>query len=119
MENIGKEPALVHGTIHGPGYSGGKGISAPFSLPGDPHFADDLHVYAVEWERKAIRFYVDDHLYATRTPADLPKGTKWVYNHKFFILLNVAVGGGWPGNPDSSSVFPQTMLVDYVRVYKR
>jgi beta-glucanase (GH16 family) len=119
MENIGKEPSLVHGTIHGPGYSGGKGISAPFGLRGDALFADDFHLYAVEWEKKAIRFYVDDHLYATRTPADLPKGTKWVYNHKFFILLNVAVGGGWPGNPDSSSVFPQTMLVDYVRVYKR
>ena len=119
MENIGKEPTLVHGTIHGPGYSGGQGISSPFSLPGDPQFADDFHVYAVEWEKEVIRFYVDDHLYATRTPADLPKGTKWVYNHNFFMLLNVAVGGGWPGNPDSSSVFPQTMLVDYVRVYER
>src|SRR5579872_3186295 len=119
MENIGKEPALVHGTIHGPGYSGGQGLTAPYALPTDGPFADDFHVYAVEWEKKAIRFYVDDHLYATRTPADLPKGTKWVYQHKFFILLNVAVGAGWPGGPDSSSVFPQTMLVDYVRVYKR
>jgi beta-glucanase (GH16 family) len=119
MENIGKEPSLVHGTIHGPGYSGGNGISAPFGLPNDQRFADDFHVYAVEWEKKAIRFYVDDHLYATRTPADLPKATKWVYNHPFFIILNVAVGGGWPGNPDSASVFPQAMLVDYVRVYKR
>jgi beta-glucanase (GH16 family) len=119
MENIGKEPSLVHGTIHGPGYSGDKGISAPYGLPNDQRFADDFHVYAVEWEKRAIRFYVDDHLYATRTPADLPKGTKWVYNHPFFIILNVAIGGGWPGNPDSTSVFPQTMLVDYVRVYKR
>ena len=82
-------------------------------------FADDFHLYAVEWESKAIRFYVDDHLYATLTPADLPKGTKWVYAHPFFMLLNVAVGGGWPGNPDATTVFPQTMLVDYVRVYKR
>jgi beta-glucanase (GH16 family) len=119
MENIGKEPSLVHGTIHGPGYSGGNGISASFGLPNDQRFADDFHVYAVEWEKKAIRFYVDDHLYATRTPADLPKATKWVYNHPFFIILNVAVGGGWPGTPDSTSVFPQAMLVDYVRVYKR
>ena len=119
MENIGKEPATVHGTIHGPGYSGGKGIGSPYKLPSDQHFADDFHVYAVEWEAKAIRFYVDDHLYATRTPADLPQGTKWVYDHPFFMLLNVAVGGGWPGNPDATSVFPQTMLVDYVRVYKR
>jgi len=119
MENIGKEPATVHGTIHGPGYSGDKGISSSYNLPADPHFADDFHLYAVEWEPKAIRFYVDDHLYATRTPADLPKGAKWVYNHPFFVLLNVAVGGGWPGNPDVTTVFPQTMLVDYVRVYKR
>jgi beta-glucanase (GH16 family) len=119
MENIGKEPALVHGTIHGPGYNGDKGIGAPFALPGDHRFADDFHLYAVEWEPNGIRFYVDDHLYATRTPADLPKGAKWVYDHPFFLLLNVAVGGGWPGNPDASTVFPQTMLVDYVRVYAR
>lgn len=119
MENIGKEPALVHGTIHGPGYSGDKGPTAPYAFPSDQHFADDFHVYAVEWEKKVIRFYVDDHLYATRTPADLPKGAKWVFQHNFFILLNVAVGGGWPGNPDDSSVFPQSMLVDYVRVYDR
>jgi len=119
MENIGKEPATVHGTIHGPGYSGDKGISAPYSLPPDQHFADDFHVYAVEWESKAIRFYVDDHLYGTRTPADLPNGTKWAYHHPFFLLLNVAVGGGWPGNPDATTLFPQAMLVDYVRVYRR
>ena len=119
MENIGKEPALVHGTIHGPGYSGANGIGSPFALPADQRFADDFHVFAVEWEPNAIRFYVDDHLYATRTPADLPKGTRWVYDHPFFLLLNVAVGGGWPGNPDATTVFPQTMLVDYVRLYER
>ncbi len=119
MENIGKEPTLVHGTIHGPGYSGEHGIGAPFGLHGDQRFADDFHLYAVEWEPNAIRFYVDDHLYTTRTPADLPKGTKWVYDHPFFLLLNVAVGGGWPGSPDATTVFPQTMLVDYVRAYER
>ena len=118
MENIGKEPSLVHGTIHGPGYSGDKGISAPFALPDNARFADDFHIYAVEWEPKAISFYVDEHLYATRPPSDLPEGTKWVYDHTFFLLLNVAVGGGWPGNPDATTQFPQTMLVDYVRVYK-
>ncbi len=119
MENIGKEPALVHGTIHGPGYSGEHGISASYGLPGDARFADDFHIYAVEWEPNAIRFYVDDHVYATRTPADLPKGAKWVYDHPFFVLLNVAVGGDWPGAPDATTVFPQTMLVDYVSVYER
>jgi len=117
MENIGKEPSTVHGTIHGPGYSGDKGIGDPFSLPAGDLFADEFHIYAVEWEPEAIRFYVDDHLYSTRTPADLPKGTKWVYDHPFFLLLNVAVGGSWPGNPDATSTYPQTMLVDYVRIY--
>ena len=117
MENIGKEPGIVHGTIHGPGYSGAGGIGSPFALPGDQRVGDDFHVFAVEWEPNAIRFYVDDHLYSTRTPADLPKGAKWVYDHPFFLLLNVAVGGYWPGDPDATSTFPQTMLVDYVRVY--
>jgi beta-glucanase (GH16 family) len=119
MENIGKEPAIVHGTIHGPGYSGEKGIGSPFAIADGKKFANDFHVYAVEWEPKQIRFYVDDSLYATRTPADLPQGAKWVYDHKFFIILNVAVGGGWPGNPDKTTVFPQQMLVDYVRVYEQ
>ena len=58
-------------------------------------------------------------MYKTRTPADLPAGTTWVFDHPFFIILNVAVGGGWPGNPDATTVFPQQMLVDYVRVYQR
>jgi beta-glucanase (GH16 family) len=119
MENIGREPSMIHGTIHGPGYNGSGGIGAAYALPNGKRFADDYHVFAIEWEPQAIRFYVDDQLYATRTPADLPKGTKWVYDHPFFILLNLAIGGSWPGNPDATSVFPQTMLVDYVRVYKR
>jgi beta-glucanase (GH16 family) len=119
MENIGKEPALVHGTIHGPGYNGAGGIGSSYALPDKRPFADDFHIYAVEWEPNAIRFYVDKDLYATRTPAELPPGGKWVFDHPFFILLNVAVGGGWPGSPDASSVFPQEMLVDYVRVYRR
>jgi beta-glucanase (GH16 family) len=118
MENIGREPAIVHGTIHGPGYSGAKGIGDPYSVSSG-RFADDFHVYVVEWEPEQIRFYVDDHLYATRKPSDLPAGTKWVYDHPFYILLNFAVGGGWPGSPDATTKFPQTMLVDYVRVYKK
>jgi beta-glucanase (GH16 family) len=118
MENIGREPAVVHGTVHGPGYSGGKGIGAPYSLASG-RFADDYHVFAAEWEPNQIRFYVDDHLYATRTPGDLPAGTKWVYDHPFFVILDLAIGGGWPGNPDETTTFPQTMLVDYVRVYEK
>ncbi len=118
MENIGREPAIVHGTIHGPGYSGAKGIGAPYSLASG-RFADEFHVFAAEWEPQQIRFYVDDHLYATQTPADLPTATKWVYDHPFYVILDLAVGGEWPGNPDGTSSFPQTLLVDYVRVYKK
>jgi beta-glucanase (GH16 family) len=118
MENIGREPAIAHGTIHGPGYSGGKGIGSPYALASG-RFADDYHVFAAEWEPNQIRFYVDDHLYATRTPADLPPGTKWVYDHPFYVILDLAIGGGWPGSPDNTTVFPQTMLVDYVRVYRK
>jgi len=119
MENIGREPSVVHGTFHGPGYSGGKGIGAAYTLTGGRKFSDDFHMFAVEWEPNVIRFYVDGNLYQTRTPADLPAGTSWVFDHPFFIILNVAVGGGWPGNPDATTVFPQQMRVDYVRVYKR
>ncbi len=119
MENIGKEPSIVHGTFHGPGYSGAGGITAAYTLPSGQKFSDDFHTFAVEWEPNVMRFYVDGLLYKTRTPADLPAGTAWVFDHPFFILLNVAVGGGFPGNPDASTVFPQRMMVDYVRVYQR
>ena len=118
MENIGREPSIIHGTIHGPGYSGGSGISASYTLSADQRFADDFHLFAVEWEPNVIRFYVDTNLYKTTTVADLPSGTTWVFDHPFFLVLNVAVGGNWPGSPDSSTVFPQTMQVDYVRVYQ-
>ncbi len=118
MENIGREPSMVHGTLHGPGYSGASGVGGGYTLPAG-RFADDFHTFAVEWEPNVVRWYVDGQLYQTRTPADLPAGSRWVFDHPFFMLLNVAVGGNWPGSPDASTVFPQTMLVDYVRVYRR
>jgi beta-glucanase (GH16 family) len=120
MENIGKEPSTVHATIHGPGYSGHvRGISEPYSLPSGA-FADDYHVFAAEWEPAVVRFYVDGNLYSIVTPPNLPLGNQWVFaDHPFKIILNLAVGGDWPGPPDDTTIFPQTMLVDYVRVYKR
>lgn len=118
MENIGKEPDKVHGSMHGPGYSGGNSLTGTFTLPSGK-FADGFHIFAVEWEPSVVRFYVDSNLYETRTPADLPSGSTWVFDHPFFVLLNVAVGGDWPGSPDTTTVFPQTMLVDYVRVYAK
>jgi len=117
MENIGKEPNTVHGTMHGPGYSGAQAIGGPYSSAAP--FADGFHVFTVEWEPGVLRWYVDGTLYQTRTPADLPAGTHWVYDAPAFILLNLAVGGDWPGDPDATTTFPQELVVDYVRVYKR
>jgi len=116
MENIGREPQLVHGTVHGPGYSGANGVGNSYPHPDGAAFADDFHVYAVEWEPEEIRWYVDDAHYGTVTVDDVPG--EWVYDHPFFIILNVAVGGHWPGYPDDTTVFPQQLRVDYVRVYE-
>jgi beta-glucanase (GH16 family) len=119
MENIGKEPDIVHGSMHGPGYSGKQDLTAEFRLKDHQRFADDFHVFAVEWETNEVRWYVDDQLYERRTPADLPAGTQWVFDKPFFLLLNLAIGGDWPGDPDLATPFPAVMAVDYVRVYQR
>lgn len=119
MENIGREPSIVHGTLHGPGYSGGGGIGGPYTMSGGNRFADDFHLFAIEWETNRVRWFVDNHLYFTVTPANLPAGRTWVFDKPQFILLNMAVGGNWPGNPDSTTIFPQQMRIDYVRVYAR
>ncbi len=119
MENIGSSMSTVYGTLHGPGYSGSSGPSASYALPSSQQFSDDFHVFSVEWEPNVVRFYVDGNLYKTRTPSDLPAGTQWVFDHPFYIIVNLAVGGNWPGSPDATTQFPQSMLVDYVRVYSR
>jgi beta-glucanase (GH16 family) len=116
MENVGREPAVNHGSLHGPGYSGSSPLTGIYTLPAGQKFADDFHTFAIEWEPAAVRFYVDDNLYQTRTPADA-SGKRWVFDHPFFVILNVAVGGSFPGNPDNTATFPQTMTVDFVRVY--
>ena len=117
MEHIGREPRTVYGTVHGPGYSGADGIGAGYTFSED--LADKFHVFAVEWEPNEIRWYVDGILYHTVTPDKLPAGAPWVFNRPFFLILNLAVGGYWPGYPDESTRFPQRMLIDYVRVYDR
>ncbi|HXY23305.1 MAG TPA: glycoside hydrolase family 16 protein [Candidatus Acidoferrum sp.] len=120
MENIGKEPGTVHGSMHGPSTTGPTSdASAAFSLPSGQDFADDFHIYAVEWSPGTVSFYVDSNLYETVTQSQWPAGGTWVFDHPFFIILNVAVGGNWPGSPDNTTQFPQQMLVDYVRVYTK
>jgi beta-glucanase (GH16 family) len=115
MENIGREPRILHGTIHGPGYSGDKAIGGKSESKRD--LADGFHVYSAVWTENEIRFFFDGKQYFRVTPRDLPEGAKWVYDHPFYMLINLAVGGAWPGEPDQTTKFPQTMLVDYVRVY--
>ena len=118
MENIGSVPGTVHGTIHGPGYAGGDGIGASYNHPGGQAFGQTFHTFAVEWTPGRIDWFVDGNLFQTLTPNDLG-GDNWVFDDDFFLLLNVAVGGNWPGAPDGSTSFPQQMLVDYVAVYER
>jgi beta-glucanase (GH16 family) len=115
MEFIGKTPDSVYVTVHGPGYSGAKGISKSVPLAGP----DGFHVYGIEWAPESLTFLLDDQPVRTLTPGDLPAGTKWVYDHPHFLLLNLAVGGGWPGSPDATTVFPQDYVIDWVRVWQR
>jgi beta-glucanase (GH16 family) len=115
MEFLGHQPAYAYGTVHGPGYSGGGGHTAVFDLSPDG-FHEDFHVFAIEWGTDYIRWYIDDILYHSVHPWTV--NGDWVFDHPFYIILNVAVGGNWPGSPDECTFFPQTMLVDWVRVYE-
>ncbi len=115
MENRGSEPTITHGSVHGPGYSGGSAITKSYELTND-RFDTNFHVFGIEWGPNYINYYVDDVLYNQITPGDVTG--EWVFNdNPFYIILNVAVGGSFSGNPDAGTVFPQTMYVDYVRVY--
>lgn len=119
MENIGREPGTIHGTVHGPGYSGEHGIGGPVTLPGGATMADGFHVFAVDCEPASLTWYLDGKPYFSITPASLPKNARWVFDQPKYLLLNLAVGGSWPGYPTASNVFPQRMTVDYVRVYQK
>jgi beta-glucanase (GH16 family) len=115
MENVGYEPSTIHGTIHGPGYSGSAGIGSGYTLPNGQAFADAFHTFAVDWAPNSIKWSVDGVVYQTRTPADVG-GNAWAFNKPFFLILNLAVGGYWPGDPNSSTVFPAQLVVDSVSV---
>jgi len=113
MENVGFTPAIAYGSLHGPD---NYNETAQYQLASG-NLADDFHVFAIEWSPQQITFYVDGNLYETQSNA----GSGWVFNvpnNPFFIILNAAVGGDWPGAPDATTQFPQDMLVDYVRVYQ-
>ena len=117
MENIGREPNRVHGTVHGRTYSGGDSIGGSYRFD-DVLPSDAFHTYAIEWEPERIRWYVDDVHYSTVMPSILPNPGRWAFDHPFFLILNLAVGGQWPGEPTEETVFPQEFVIDHVRVYE-
>jgi beta-glucanase (GH16 family) len=116
LENFGREPGTVQGSLHGPGYSGVNAFTRRYDLPAGERFDADFHVFAVEWSSDRINWFVDSTLYQSIKSSYSPGD--WVFDHPFFLILNLAVGGGPPGPPDGSTTFPQTLVVDYVRVYR-
>jgi len=114
MEYRGQDPTLLIGSVHGPGYSAGEAEGKIYDL-GNDRFDTGFHVFGIEWGPEYINYYVDDVLYNQITPADV--NGDWVFDKPFYIILNLAVGGNFVGSPNADTVFPQTMLVDYVRVY--
>jgi beta-glucanase (GH16 family) len=116
MEHVGFEPQITHGALHGPGYSGATPINGTHFL--NENVDANYHVYAVEWDANTIRWFVDGTQFYSINRSQVQGYGNWVFDQPFFIILNVAVGGNWPGSPDGSSTFPQRMYVDYVRVYQ-
>lgn len=119
MELVGHQPARVHGTLHYGGEAPANQNSGDYYQLNSGIFADDFHTFALEWEAGEIRWYVDGNLYQTQNSwsssgAPFPAP----FDQDFHLILNVAVGGNWPGNPDLTTSFPQTMDVDWIRVYQ-
>ncbi|GKZ00939.1 hypothetical protein MPSEU_001045400 [Mayamaea pseudoterrestris] len=119
MENVGREAGVVHGTIHyGDLWPNNSNTGTQIQLPNDDTFYSQYHNYAVYWEEDRIRWFLDGAQYSEKTPDDTDPHN-WPFNERFYLLLNLAVGGNWPGSPDSSTVFPQQMNVDFVRIYNK
>lgn len=116
MEFVPQTPNSTYGTLHGPGYSGAQGIGKPVDL-GAP-VVNDFHTYTIIKRPNEIVWYVDGKEYHRLTPAQLPAGGTWVFEKPFFVILNLAVGGDWPGAPDATTPLPAQMKVDWVRIYK-
>ncbi len=116
MEYVSRRPYEVFGTIHGPGYAGGDSFGNKyFTYP--ERVAERYHTFAIEWQPDRIEWYVDGNLYHTATPTDVWR-YEWVFNGPVFLILNLAVGGYFPGPVSPLTTFPQSMAIDYVRVYQ-
>ena len=118
MEYRGQAPTIIHGSLHGPGYSAANPITKSYALEND-RFDNDFHIFGIEWTASYINYYVDDVLYNQITREQVEEKGVWVFDQPFFIMINLAVGGDFVGAPNNETVFPQTMLVDYVKVYKK
>lgn len=118
MEHKGSQPAITSSAVHGPGYSGNTPFAHAHTLARGT-VADDLHTFAIEWDSLHIRFFVDDSVHYVVSRSDVQQYGTWAFDQPFFLLLNLAVGGHFDGDPKSDSIFPATMLVDWVRVYRR
>lgn len=119
VETTGRELNRNYGTIHyGPEWPNNQMTGAYYELDqGD--FSDDFHVFVLEWKPFSLRWLVDGVEYSFKVPTDLgPVYYPWIFNEPFYFIVNLAVGGHWPGPPDHTTVFPQSMLVDYIRVYE-
>ncbi|MDF3071903.1 MAG: glycoside hydrolase family 16 [Polyangiaceae bacterium] len=115
LEWRGSEPSTIISSLHGPSYSGGGSYHESYSLPLGTE--QDFHTYTFEWTSEAVRWLVDgDEFYVKTAQSVRDSGARWVYDHPFFIILNLAIGGIFDGDPNPSTVFPQQMLVDYVSV---
>lgn len=117
MEYRGQEPTIIHGSIHGPGYAAGEAITKSYALKND-RFDAGFHIFGIEWTPTYINYYVDAVLYNQITREQVEEKGAWVFDQPFYIIINLAVGGTFIGAPNAETIFPQTMLIDYVRVYK-
>ncbi|SHK46001.1 glycoside hydrolase family 16 protein [Epilithonimonas mollis] len=115
MELKGHTPNVVHSTLHGPGYSAGSALTKSYGLQ-NSRFDQGYHIFGMEWKENQIDFFVDGYLYHREKSTDTSKD--WVFNHSFFLIMNIAVGGNFVGFPTDSTLFPQQMYIDYIRVYK-
>lgn len=119
MEMLGHQPNKVYGTAHwGPNTNQRQLKERSIFSGSEGNFNEQFHVFTIIWEEDKIEWYVNDRLFNTLTPADM-NGFDYPFNESFFFIFNIAVGGIWPGNPDETTIFPQHMIVDYVRVFQK
>jgi beta-glucanase (GH16 family) len=117
MELIGIQPNITYGTIHTNNGNNVQTFGTWHTLP-TGIFSDDFHVFSMEWAPNRVKIYLDGILYFDKTNVDLAP-YPWVFDKRFHLILNLAVGGSWGGNPTAATSFPQIMTVDYVRVYQK